>query len=190
MSPRRALAIVASVAALAACTAEDSADGAASPSAVGDGVVQRIDRARQPPLPQFTGTSLDGRRISLGDYRRRVLVINTWASWCVPCRAEAPALERVWRDNRDRNIGFLGINTRDDADAARAFVARYGVTYPSVNDERGRIAAALKGVLAATALPSTLVVTGDGRVTARAFGAISEPELRRLVEQALHEGQA
>lgn len=173
---------------LPACTAAGSADSTAANSATGDGVVQRIAADRRPVLPDFAGSTLQGQTIRRGDFRGKVVVINTWASWCKPCRAEAPALERVWRESRTRNIRFLGINTRDDADAARAFVEKFGLTYPSVSDESGRVAAALQSVLAATALPSTLVVGADGRVTARVFGAVSEPDLRRLVDLAAAEG--
>ncbi|MGQ0602208.1 MAG: TlpA disulfide reductase family protein, partial [Anaerolineales bacterium] len=84
--------------------------------------------------PDFALTTFDGETLRLSDLRGQVVVINIWASWCVPCRDEAPVLERVWREYRDRDVVFLGVDYADTEREARAFIAEFGLTYPNGPD--------------------------------------------------------
>ena len=81
--------------------------------------------------PDFTLNTFEGETIRLSDLRGQVVVINIWASWCVPCRDEAPVLERLWREYRDRGVVFLGVDYADTEREARAFIAEFGLTYPN-----------------------------------------------------------
>jgi cytochrome c biogenesis protein CcmG, thiol:disulfide interchange protein DsbE len=74
----------------------------------------------------------------IADYRGGWLLINFWASWCDPCREEAPALEGFWRDHRDQGVIVLGVNLDDTSDDARAFIDEYGLSYPQLRDGDGR----------------------------------------------------
>lgn len=92
------------------------------------------------PVPDRQLPALDSdRQASIRDYRGRWVLVNLWASWCDPCREEAPELERFWRRFRDRGVTVLGIDVQDNSEDALAFVREYGLTYPqlrSVGDER------------------------------------------------------
>lgn len=80
------------------------------------------------PMLGSTGT------LSSAELKGRPVVLNFWASWCVPCREEAADLERAWRDYRDKGIQFVGVNIRDSEEGAREFIAEFGLSYPSVRD--------------------------------------------------------
>jgi cytochrome c biogenesis protein CcmG, thiol:disulfide interchange protein DsbE len=91
--------------------------------------------------PDFSLESLDGSgRISSGELAGAPVVVNFWASWCVSCPEEAADLERMWKQYGPKGVRFIGVTYADGAGAARAFVDRYGVTYPSVRDPDERLA--------------------------------------------------
>ena len=138
-------------------------------------------------LPSVT----TGEIISSEDLKGRPVVINFWASWCIPCREEAPLLERAYREYRDDGVIFLGVNIKDADSAARAFIEEFDITYPNVRDVNQELTRPF-GVLG---LPETFfldhnwtffgTVRGDqtsqqeGTVVR---GAISEEELVTKVE--------
>jgi thiol-disulfide isomerase/thioredoxin len=147
----------------------------------GDGTVEVIDPAERKPAPDLTGTTLDGGAFNLADLRGRVVVLNVWASWCAPCRAEAPSLERVSEKLANQGVRFVGINTRDTDDNARAFERRFGISYPSVVDRDGALLLRFKETLPPQAIPTTLVIDRGGRMAARALTPLTEERLRELV---------
>ena len=109
------------------------------------------------------------------------VVVDLWASWCGPCRLEAPVLEQVWQ-RYGGEVAFVGIAHNDTLQRAQSFLARYGVTFPNGVDINGRVADAY-GV---TALPETYVIDAEGIVRAHRLGAIVEAEaLVSLIEEAL-----
>jgi cytochrome c biogenesis protein CcmG/thiol:disulfide interchange protein DsbE len=120
------------------------------------------------PAPAFSLTLFDGRMLQLEDFRGRVVFLNFWASWCPPCRAEAPALEAAWRHVRDQGVVFVGINTQDDEERARSFVQEFGITYSNGRDAGGRIAIDY-GVWG---LPETFFISPDGRITYKHIGTL------------------
>jgi thiol-disulfide isomerase/thioredoxin len=120
-------------------------------------------------------------------------VLNFWASWCGPCRAEQEGLELASERLAARGVRLVGVNVRDDRGAATSYLEEFHVSYPSVFDRPAVLAARL-GRLAPDFPPYTLVVDGDGRVAARVFGVLpgGRPEaqaafLANLVEQAAGE---
>jgi peroxiredoxin len=153
----------------------------------GPGTVTKIspeERGRRIDLP---GTLLDGGSFNVADHRGKVVVLNVWGSWCPPCRAEAPGLQRVWTEVRGKGVQFVGIDTRDTKAAAQAFERRFGLTYPSVSDEDGELLLAFRETLPPNAIPSTIVLDRQGRVAARIVGATTEEKLRRLIDEVLAE---
>ena len=116
--------------------------------------------------PQFSGSTLDARQLSLTEYRGTVIVLTFWASWCLECRVEMPALERLQREFSSRGLAIIGVNAGENKEAARRYAKELGLTFPLVLDRDGKINA-LYGVIG---LPTTFVVGRDGRAIALAIG--------------------
>jgi thiol-disulfide isomerase/thioredoxin len=133
---------------------------------------------------EVKGTLLaDGSPWSSTSARGSVLVVNFWASWCGPCRAEQPELSRVARAYRDRGVRFIGINVRESRGAAQSYVEEFKIPYPSLYDQAAVNAARLQ----AFALPSTFILDRDGvvayRLTGKTTVAILSARLDRLLNQ-------
>ncbi len=130
------------------------------------------------PAPDFRLTALDGSTVELAALRGRPVIINFWASWCLPCREEAPLLRRVQEEYRDRGLVVLGVIFEDSPENARAFMERYDQRYPGLLDPDGRTAVDY-GVFG---IPETYFVRRDGIVTYKQTGAISWEILSREAE--------
>lgn len=128
-----------------------------------------------------------GGQGSLADYAGEWVLMNVWASWCLPCREESPALERFSRRHRDRVV-VLGIDTRDLSGDALDFIEEFGLTYPQLRDPDGRYADRLE----TTGVPETFLIDPAGRLVRRLRGPFaSEPEIERFSAPALRgEGSA
>jgi cytochrome c biogenesis protein CcmG/thiol:disulfide interchange protein DsbE len=135
-----------------------------------------------PAAPPFDLEELDGDgRLALGDLRGQVVVVNFWASWCDPCQDEAPLLEDLWRsEGAAGDVAFVGVDTQDLRDDARAFARTYGLTYPLVYDEGGAVARAW-GV---AAFPETFVLDRQGRAVAWFPGVVTADGLREAIDRA------
>jgi thiol-disulfide isomerase/thioredoxin len=144
---------------------------------VGSGVAV-VPEAERPPLPAFSGRTLDGKELDLASLRGRPLVLNFWASWCGPCRAEQKGLELASKTLAGRDVPMVGVNIRDDRGAAVSYLEEFGVGYPSLFDRPAVLSARL-GALGPQAPPYTLVVDARGRVAARVFGALPGGDPRR-----------
>jgi thiol-disulfide isomerase/thioredoxin len=176
---RRSAAILAGVAVVAAAVAAvllaggggDQAPqaGPAQVKAVAPNVVV-VPEGQRVPLPAFTGETFGGDRLDLGALPKP-LVLNFWASWCGPCRAEQAGLELASRRLAGSGVRVVGVNVRDDRGAATSYLEEFGVTYPSLFDRPAVLAARL-GRFAPDFPPYTLVVDAKGRVAARVFGVL------------------
>jgi len=121
-----------------------------------------------------------GLEMGIGERLEKPVLLNIWASWCIPCRTEAPLLERFYRQHKDQ-ILILGVNVQDREADALKFVQQYGLTFPSVFDGRGRI-----GIeYGYYGVPETFVISREGTVLARHAGELSEVQLRAYLEQVL-----
>lgn len=121
------------------------------------------------PAPSFTVSTLSGRTSGLDAYRGHIVVMNLWASWCPPCRAEMPDLQRLSQDYRSRNVVVIGVDQGESAQRAGAFAHSLGISYPILVDEQqqyGRVYAAL-------GLPTTIVIDPNGVVVHGFDGALS-----------------
>lgn len=139
----------------------------------GRGVLTRLPVAERREPGAVSGTTLEGRKVSLSDYDGKTVVLNVWGSWCPPCRKEAPTLAAAARELADDDVVFLGINTRDSSpEQGLAFQRRYRVPYPSLYDPAGRTLLAFHGTLTPNAIPSTVVIDPKGRVAASVLGEV------------------
>jgi cytochrome c biogenesis protein CcmG, thiol:disulfide interchange protein DsbE len=146
-------------------------------------LADRLEAGESPEAPGFEVPLLYGEgSISLASLRGKAVVMNFWASWCEPCKEEAPRLEAAWKRYRDRGVVVLGIDAQDFRRDARGFVARYGITYPIVHDGPG----ATLGRYGVTGFPETWFVGRNGRLVGeRIQGPVSEEELVQGIERAL-----
>jgi thiol-disulfide isomerase/thioredoxin len=135
----------------------------------------------RPVAPDFTGTTLTGSQLSFSSYRGRVVVVNFWGSWCVPCREEASTLAAVAALYRSSGVAFLGVDVRDTTTTAEAFVRSFGISYPSVSDQSSAITLDFTSVVPIASTPTTLVIDRTGHIAGAIFGATTYPVLTTIL---------
>jgi thiol-disulfide isomerase/thioredoxin len=128
--------------------------------------------------PELSGGTLTGDNLSLKSLRGKVVVVNFWGSWCAPCRAESAALVQVAGATARKGVTFLGVVERDSKTNARSFDTGHGVTYQSIFDGDGSLAAQWPG---ASGPPYTFIIDRRGRVAARILGGVTPDELQSAV---------
>ena len=154
--------------------------GAAGSGAAGQS--QTFDAAKRRAAPDLRGDLLDGGTYDLAAHRGEVVVVNFWASWCAPCRAEAAELAAVADATRTDRVSFLGVDIRDERDKAQAFVTAHRTGYPSVFDPAGKVVLGFTDVPPNTT-PATLVVDREGRIAAVFRKALTRQELQPVVQR-------
>ena len=152
----------------------------------GGALAAAVTRGETPDAPDFTLERLDREgELTLSSLEGKAVVLNFWASWCIPCKEETPFLEQVWRENRDRGLVVVGVDAKDFRGDARAFMRTFDVTYPVVYDGPGKTLSSY-GV---TAFPETFVLDREGKVVEAFVGAVNSDEdrarLRAAVDRAL-----
>lgn len=136
--------------------------------------------------PDFTLSTLSGESVTLSDLRGQAVLVNLWASWCTPCRAEMPAMQIVYERYRDRGFTILAVNAtnQDSLSSAQAFVEELGVTYPILLDLDGKVSALYQ----LRALPSSFFINPDGRIQEVIIGGpMAEALLSIRAEQLIAE---
>ncbi len=134
-------------------------------------------------VPDFTLKSFDGRVVTISQLRGKVVVINFWASWCPPCRDEAPYLEQTWRKYKDQGVVFIGVDYADSEKPALAYIKEFDITYFNGPDLGTRIAQEyhISGV------PETYFVAKDGTVRGNNIGPLKAPQLDNKIDELLAE---
>ncbi|WP_239645975.1 TlpA family protein disulfide reductase [Nocardiopsis valliformis] len=180
----RLSAALAAVLALSACAGgtEIQTGGEEDRFISGDGSATVFETGERDAAPEVTGTTFDGDALSLSDYEGEILVLNVWASWCGPCRAEQPVLDEVHAEYGDLGVDFLGVNIKDNETAAIAYTNSKGVLYPSLYDQPGEIPQAFRDTVPPRAIPSTLVIDPDGNIAARVIGPTTYGQLTGLLD--------
>jgi DsbE subfamily thiol:disulfide oxidoreductase len=169
--PRLALALALALL-VTACTSSPEAERAAASKVV------EVEGS----MPSLDLTALDGSAVTSEALAGRPTVVNFWATWCGPCEREQPMLAREAREHGA--VSFVGVNFRDQEDAALEWLSRYDVPYPSVADPNGQLATRF-GVT--TGLPTTIVVDADGRFRYRVLGELDAATLERLLREVAME---
>jgi thiol-disulfide isomerase/thioredoxin len=188
-----ALAVGALSVGLSACSSDANSIAAQAKSGdgkgfvSGDGTIERVALDQRPAPLTLNGITLQGTPWKAADSLDKVLVLNVWGSWCGPCVAEMPHLQQVWSQlsAAGKPVQFMGINYRDGAETAKAFLRANKITFPSLADDGGRTLLALRGK--ANTTPTTLVVDRQGRVAARVSGPVTAATLSGLVKDVLGE---
>jgi cytochrome c biogenesis protein CcmG/thiol:disulfide interchange protein DsbE len=165
------LAFLASAAVLAAGLLQTSSTAPARP----DAVIAVVARHLAPSLAG--GRPLQGHAVRLSAYRGRVVFLNFWASWCHPCRKEAPQLDRFARSLRRGEAALIGVDINDGRQPALRFVRRFGISYPIVADP-GRTIAGRYDIIG---IPTTFVIDWDGRIAAQLLGPQTVASLHRVL---------
>jgi cytochrome c biogenesis protein CcmG/thiol:disulfide interchange protein DsbE len=136
------------------------------------------------PASPFALTTFDGKAISLASLRGQVVVVNFWASWCIPaCYDEAPSLERAWQAYRDRGVVLVGVNIQDKDEPARRFLTQFGHTFPNAPDPSGRVSVDY-GVYG---VPETFFIDRKGQVRFKQVGSVTDEIMKQHVEKLLKE---
>jgi len=147
----------------------------------GDGTVTTWNPDERGEPVEVSGSAYDGSAVNLADFRGQVVIVNTWYAACPPCRAEAPDLVAIGARS---DVQVIGVNGRDDAGTGLAFERTFAVSYPTIDDQDGHAIAALQGLVALNAVPTTLVLDPEGRVAARIIGRADPSTLAALVADA------
>lgn len=177
---------------LAGCASDPLADqfrsGDSKNYIAGDGTVTEFDSAQRPTFLPFSGETESGLKLDSSALDGQVVVMNWWYSSCAPCRAEAPDLQALYEDFKDEGVQFVGVNVRDTAETALAFDRKFGISFPSIMDaQSGAVSLAFQGVVSPQAVPTTLVIDKEGKVSSRILGRIDPSILKTLIETVVAE---
>jgi thiol-disulfide isomerase/thioredoxin len=160
----------------------------------GFALLPRLFTQHEPPLvghpaPDFTLSLVANERalgegkkaVTLSELRGKAVVLDFWATWCQPCQAEAPILDKLAQRYRDQGLLVVGVHTSDPDGDAHAFMAAHGLSYAVVDDVNNRVAHGYS----VESLPTLVVVSREGKVLAVRSGLTGDAELEKLVRKAL-----
>jgi peroxiredoxin len=129
----------------------------------------------------FHLSSLDGEPVALSDYRGQVVVVNLWATWCPPCKAEMPAINTFYKAYRDEGFVVLAVNSQEDAATVQTFIQANGFSFPVLLDQQAEVINRYQ----VRGLPTTFIIDRDGIIRYVHTGAITENQLERIIKPLL-----
>lgn len=188
----RSLMVAAAVVPLAACSVKEDSltkqanSGDGKNYIAGDGAVQEYALDKRTDPVEINTETYHGNKVNTAEWQGQPVVLNFWYAACAPCRIEAPDLKKL-AEEFDGKVHFLGINVRDEAEAAKAFERTFEIPYESVQDTNGLVQQAMTKYVPLQAVPSTVVLDRKGRVRARVIGAVEPSTLKSLISTALTE---
>ncbi|TES86015.1 TlpA family protein disulfide reductase [Candidatus Aerophobetes bacterium] len=145
--------------------------------------IQRVDPPEE--AEDFTLKTLKGGTVSLKDYRGRLIFLNFWATWCGPCRAEMPSMQRLWEEFKEEDFVILAINIQEESKLVSSFMNERGLSFPVLLDEKGKVARSygIRGI------PTTFFLNPEGEIIGKAVGARDwdSEESFQLIEELLLE---
>lgn len=154
----------------------------------GDGSVTVYAKADRPVGSDWTSTTATGTKLASTELAGHVVVLNFWYAGCAPCRVETPDLQKLQDKYAAQGLKVVGVDVRDSAETALAFMRNRDISYPTVMDgESGDVIFAFTGIVNPSAVPTTIVIDRNGKVMARIFGRFVPSTLNTLVRQALEE---
>ena len=194
MSPVRgrlvtAIAVLLSAVLLAGCTASTDAPqqtGSEFRFVEGTPSGEVIAKDDRQDAPDITGELLNGEPYALNERAGKIVVMNFWASWCAPCRIEAPDLQQIYQTYQPQGVEMLGVLVRDTKGQGQTFSQQVGMTYPSLYDPSAKVALQLNGYPLA-AIPSTVVIDANGQVAATYVSVVDVESLTSTIEKLLAE---
>jgi len=178
---RLALAVFLSLFLLTGCSSGGISAANQNAFVSGDGVAIYVKSQDRKLAPTVSGATLRNGTLTLAT--GKVTVLNIWASWCAPCRAEAPLLSDFARRYKSKGVQFAGILTRDSVSSATAFAKRFKLDYPTFTDDA--ILSNFRNSLVPNAIPTTLIIDSHGYVAARVSGEVTVALLTELIDKVL-----
>jgi peroxiredoxin len=157
---------------------------------VSEHLFQAMGMAKLPgkPAADFTLSNLEGQRVSLHDYRGKLIFLNFWATWCIPCREEMPAMEQLHRTFQPQGLVILAVNLKESPDKVKAFFDQYQLSYTTLLDESGSVFRDYQVM----GLPTTYLISRDGKLLGRGVGGRdwTQTEGKDLIRGLLSEAPA
>jgi cytochrome c biogenesis protein CcmG/thiol:disulfide interchange protein DsbE len=138
------------------------------------------------PAPDFTLESLDGQKVSLSDYRGKVVLLNVFASWCEPCREEMPAIQQAYETYKDQGLVVLGVNLKEKRVPVKGFADNYGLTFPILLDSEGKVGMDLYKV---RPIPTSFFIDREGVLRHMAETPMSYSYIENTVKPLLEAGR-
>lgn len=133
------------------------------------------------PAPLFTLKDIDGKEVSLNDFKGKVILVNFWATWCKPCQEEMDDLESAYKKNNDKGLVILGVDVREEKKDVLEFLKRYKVSYPILMDFDGKVVKDYQVM----GVPTTYFIDRDGIIRDRIFGGMNELVIEAKLEDLL-----
>ncbi len=141
------------------------------------------------PVPDFTYPGLDGKKVSLSDYRGKVVFVNIWATWCPPCVEEMPSMQKLYQKLKGENFEILAVSIDSKgAKVVAPFMKKYKLTFPALLDYMGTV----KRIYKTTGVPESYIIDKDGILIKKVLGPLdwSQPDILRLFRDLIQKPQA